>query len=55
MINVKLYDTVLLKDGRTAVITDFFEDGRSCVFEILTDDDDDLDLGTVGDIDKKIV
>ncbi len=49
----KIYDTVLLKDGRTAIITDFLKDNRTCVFEIQTDDDD-LDLGTIDDIVKKI-
>ena len=51
----KIYDKVLLKDGRIAIITDFFKDNHSCVFEIQTDGDDDLDLGTVDDIDKKIL
>ena len=50
----KIYDKVLLKDGRIAIITDFFKDNHSCVFEIQTDGDDDLDLGTVDDIEKKI-
>lgn len=50
----KIYDTVLLKDGRTAIITDFLKGNRTCVFEIQTDDDDDLDLGTIDDIVKKI-
>ena len=46
----KIYDKVILKDGRIAIITDFFEDNYSCVFEIQTNDDDDLVLGTIDDI-----
>ena len=46
----KIYDKVILKHGRIAIITDFFEDNYSCVFEIQTNDDDDLVLGTIDDI-----
>lgn len=47
----KQYDKVILKDGRTAIITDFFSDQQSCVFEIQDcKDDNDLILGTIDDI-----
>ena len=47
----KQYDKVILKDGRIAIITDFFPDHHSCVFEIQDcKDDNDLILGTIDDI-----
>ena len=38
----KIYDKVILKDGRIAIITDFFEDNYSCVFEIQTNDNSNI-------------
>ena len=50
----QVYDKVVLKDGRIAIITDFFKDNYSCVFEIQNNDDNNLILGTIDEI-KQII
>ena len=42
----KLFDCVVLKDGRTAVIVDISSDNKNCIFEI----DEDTSFGTFEDI-----
>ncbi|MCQ2598350.1 MAG: hypothetical protein MJ181_10950 [Treponema sp.] len=48
----KLFDTVLLKDGRTAVILEIFDD-KDCLFEIcLPNNQYDQEFGTLDQIEK---
>jgi len=48
----KLYDKVLLKDGRTASIVEFLGDG--CVVDIDMDGDYDTVIINLDEIDKTI-
>ncbi|MCM1328376.1 MAG: hypothetical protein NC253_02960 [Ruminococcus sp.] len=49
---LKLYDKVLLKDGRTAQIVDIFDD--CCIADIDVDGDYDTDFIDIDEIDKII-
>lgn len=50
--NAKLYDTVLLKDGRTAVVIEVFDD-KDCLFDIsLPNEQYEQKFGTLDQIEK---
>ncbi len=49
---VKLYDTVLLKDGRKAVVIEIFDE-KDCLFDIcLPDEQYEQRFGTLDQIEK---
>lgn len=50
--NAKVFDTVLLKDGRTAVVLEIF-DNKNCLFEIcLPNNQYNQEFGTFDQIQK---
>lgn len=52
--NAKVYDTVLLKDGRTAVVLEVF-DSKDCLFEIcLPNNQYEQEFGSFDQIEKLV-